>query len=214
MVFQLQNINTTKGISMTNFVTPKGIAVWPKLNAPDYKFNVDGEYKTTLKIEASKSQDLIKQLEGLRDAYRDEEAKSNPKVAKYDLAPVYEEEEDDQGNLTGFNLFKFKQKAKITTRRGDMEMKVALYDSNKTPTDATVTGGSTIRVAASAYTYAMPSTRRVGVSLRPSAIQIIQLAQGSGGAEALSMFDKEDGFVADNFDNSSEAVAVSDDADF
>ena len=58
MVFQLLNINTTKGISMTNFVTPKGIAVWPKLNAPDYKFNVDGEYKTTLKIEASKSQDL------------------------------------------------------------------------------------------------------------------------------------------------------------
>jgi len=199
---------------MTNFVTPKGIAVWPKLNAPDYKFNVDGEYKTTLKIEASESQNLIKQLEGLRDAYRDEEAKNNPKVAKYDLAPVYEEEEDDQGNLTGFNLFKFKQKAKITTRRGDMEMKVALYDSNKTPTDATVTGGSTIRVAASAYTYAMPSTRRVGVSLRPSAIQIIQLAQGSGGTEALSMFDKEDGYVADNFDNTSEAVAVNDDADF
>ncbi len=199
---------------MTNFVTPKGIAVWPKLNAPDYKFNVDGEYKTTLKIEASKSQDLIKQLEGLRDAHRDKEAKTNPKIAKYNLAPVYEQEEDDQGNLTGFNLFKFKQKAKINTRRGEMEMKVALYDSNKTPTDATVTGGSTIKVAASAYTYAMPSTRLVGVSLRPSAIQIIHLAQGVNGVEALSMFDKEDGFVADNFDNKSEAVAVNDDADF
>ena len=77
MVFQLQNINTTKGISMTNFVTPKGIAVWPKLNAPDYKFNVDGEYSVKLKLSAEESQGLIKQLEDERDAYKAEVTKKN-----------------------------------------------------------------------------------------------------------------------------------------
>jgi hypothetical protein len=199
---------------MTNFVTPKGVAVWPKLNQPDYKFNVDGEYSVKLKLSAEESQGLIKQLEDERDAYKAEVTKKNPKVSNYNLASVYEEEIDDQGNLTGFNLFKFKQKAVIKTKSGDSIKKtVALYDSNKTPTDVVVNGGSTIKVAASTFCYDMPSSKMVGISLRPTAVQIIELSQGAGGVEALAMFDKEDGFVADTFNNV-EAVAVSDDADF
>lgn len=209
---------------MTNFVTPKGIAVWPKLNQPDYKFNVDGEYSVKLKLSAEESQGLIKQLEDERDAYKAEVTKKNPKVSNYNLASVYEEEMDDQGNLTGFNLFKFKQKAVIKTKSGDSIKKtVALYDSNKTPTDVVVNGGSTIKVAASTFCYNMPSSKMVGISLRPTAVQIIELSQGAGGVEALAMFDKEDGFVGNGVYNggisatafdSSEAVAVSDDADF
>jgi len=198
---------------MTNIVTPKGSAVWPKLNNPDTKFNVDGEYTVKLRLMADESQDLIKQLEGLRDEYQAAQAKTEPKVARYDAASVYEAEEDDNGDLTGFNLFKFKQNAKIKLRDGSTrDMKVAIYDSNKAPTSTEVTGGSTIRVAANVFCYAMPSTKRVGVSLRPTAVQVIELATGFGGnAEALAMFDKEDGFVADSFDVAS---GVDDLADF
>jgi hypothetical protein len=198
---------------MTNIVTPKGKAVWPKLNTPDTKFNVDGEYTVKLRLAASESQDLIKQLEGLRDEFQKLTAKTEPKVGRFDAAPVYEPEEDDNGDLTGFNLFKFKQNAKIKLRDGSTrDMKVAIYDSKKAPTDAEVTGGSTIRVAANVFCYAMPSTKRVGVSLRPTAVQVIELAAGFGGnADALAMFDKEDGFVADSFDV---AAGVDDLADF
>jgi len=198
---------------MTDYVTPKGIAVWPKLNTPDTKFNVDGEYTVKLRLGAEESQDLIAKLEGIREKYKAEQAKADPKVARYNSADVYEEEVDDQGNLTGYYLFKFKQKARITTKRGDtLEMKVALYDSNKQPTNANVTGGSTIRVAGTVFPYAMASSKTVGVSLRPSAVQVIQLAAMGGGADAVSMFDKEDGFVADSFDSA--AGAIADDADF
>lgn len=198
---------------MTTIVTPKGKAVWPKLSQPDTKFNVDGEYTVKLRLTADESQDLIKQLEGLRSEYKAAQAKTEPKVARYDVAPVYEAEEDDNGDLTGFNLFKFKQNAKIKLRDGSTrDMKVAIYDSNKQPTTTEVTGGSTIRVAANVFCYAMPSTKRVGVSLRPTAVQVIELASGFGGnADALAMFDKEDGFVADSFDVAS---GVDDLADF
>jgi hypothetical protein len=199
---------------MTDYVTPKGIAVWPKLNTPDFKFNPDGEYTVKLKISAEESQPLIKQLEELRDTYLTNAIKENPKVAKYLIAPIYEEESDDQENLTGFNIFKFKQKAKITTKKGEViEKRVAIYDSNKTPTTSTVTGGSTLRVAGSVFGYAMPSSRMVGLSLRPEAVQIITLASAGGGEAAATMFDKEDGFVADSFVNM-ETAAADDEADF
>ena len=198
---------------MTNIVTPKGTAVWPKLNKPDTKFNVDGEYTVKLRLTANESHDLIKQLEGLRDEYQTAQSKADPKIARYSLSPVYEAEADDNGDLTGFNLFKFKQNAKIKLREGSTrDMKVAIYDSNKAPTTTEVTGGSTLRVAGTVFCYAMPSTKLVGVSLRPTAVQVIELASGFGGnADALAMFDKEDGFVADTFDV---AAGVDDLADF
>ncbi len=197
-------------------VTPKGTAVWPKLNTPDTKFNADGEYTVKLKLSVEDSQSLIKQLEAERNTYKSHAIKKEPKVKQYADAPLYEEETDDQGDLTGFNIFKFKQKASITLRDGSSRsMSVALFDSNKTPTKAEVTGGSTIKVAFKAIGYAMPSTRMVGLSLRPSAVQIIQLAQSASAVEAVDMFDKEDGFVANNFENvekevEAEAVDASD----
>jgi hypothetical protein len=195
------------------FVTPKGTAVWPKLNTPDTKFNVDGEYSVKIRLPVADSQDLIKQLEGLRDEYQAAQSKTEPKVARYDVAPVYETEEDDNGDVTGFVLFKFKQNAKIKLRNGGTrDMSVPIYDSNKAPTKTEVTGGSIIRVAANVFCYAMPSSKKVGVSLRPTGVQIIELAAGFGGdADALAMFDKEDGFVADSFDV---AAGVDDLADF
>ena len=195
-------------------VTPKGTAVWPKLNTPDTKFNADGEYTVKLKLTVEDSQPLIKQLEEQRDFYKAQAVKKDPKVKQYGEAPLYEEETDDQGDLTGFNIFKFKQKANITLRDGSTRpMTVALFDCNKTPTHQEVTGGSTIKVAFKAIGYAMPSTRMVGVSLRPSAVQIIELAASASASEAVDLFEKEDGFVADSFDNV-EKEAAFDDSDF
>lgn len=197
---------------MSKFVTPKGTAVWPHLNTPDTKFVAEGEYHTKLRLSAEDAQPLVKQLEAIRDAFLQEAVRKDPKVKQYRMADLYEEEVDDQGDLTGNYVFKFKQKAVIQTRSGStLNMKVALFDSRKEPTDAQIGGGSELRIAGTAIGYAMPSTKMVGLSLRPNAVQVIQLSSSaSGAADAFSV---EDGFVAETV---KEEVPVFDgeDADF
>jgi hypothetical protein len=179
-------------------VTPKATAVYPWLNTPDTKFNVDGEYKVTLKIGSEEAAPLIEKIDGAIAEYKQEQATKDPKVGRYSDMPPYEEEVDDQGNLTGNVLFKFKQKAKIHTKDGrTIDMKVALFDAQRTPTDVIVGGGSEIKVAATLWPYVLPTTKSVGVSLRPSAVQILTLVS-AGGSKMADLFDSEDGFVASN----------------
>ena len=74
-------------------------------------------------------------------------------------------------------------------------MKVALVDASRTPTTVNVGGGSEIKVAATVFPYAMNTTKKIGLSLRPSAVQILSLT--SGKSNVASMFDEEDGFKAE-----------------
>lgn len=203
---------------MTKFVTPKGVAVWPHLNEPDYKFNAAGEYSTKLRIPAEEAGELIETLEKIRDEYFEQAVKRDPKVKQYKMADLYDEEVDDQGDLTGNYIFKFKQKAVITSKAGvDYDMKIALFDSKRNKTTARIGGGSIIRIAGTAVGYAMPSTKMVGLSLRPGTVQVIELAGNSEAAAAL--FDIEDGFVADEDtapakQTASEVTFTDDTADF
>ena len=174
-------------------VSPKGIAVYPWLNRPDTKFSADGDFKVTLKVSADEAAPFIKKLDDIISNYHEEKAKADPKIAGYSVSPPYEEETDDQGNLTGNYLFKFKQKAVIHTKDGrTIDMKVALFDASRTPTNVNVGGGSKIKIAATVFPYAMNTTKSVGLALRPSAVQILSLV--SGKSNVVSMFDDEDGF--------------------
>ncbi|MDA8645280.1 hypothetical protein N9L46_02520 [Amylibacter sp.] len=178
-------------------VTPKAICVYPWLNRPDTKFNADGEYKVTLKVEAEDAAPLIKQLDEILETYKDTSIKRDPKLSRYSVSQPYEEEMDDQGNLTGYYLFKFKQRAKIHTNDGrTIDMKIAIVDASRTPTDAIIGGGSEVKIAASVYPYAMSTNKAFGLSLRPQAIQILNLVEQKNG-NVVSMFDEEDGFKAE-----------------
>jgi len=179
-------------------VTPRATAVYPWLNTPDTKFNADGEYKVTLKIGSEDAAPLMEKIDQVIAEYKQEQSGKDPKVGRYSDMPPYEEEVDDQGNLTGNILFKFKQKAKIHTKDGrTIDMKVALYDAQRTPTDVMIGGGSEIKVAATLWPYVLPTTKSVGVSLRPSAVQVLSLVS-VGGSKMADLFDSEDGFVASN----------------
>ena len=174
-------------------VTPRGTAVYPWLNRPDTKFSPDGDFKVTLKVGAEEAAPLIEKLDEALAKYQEQQAKADPKIGRYSTITPYEEEMDDQGNLTGNYLFKFKQKAVINTKDGrTIDMKVALVDASRTPTTVNVGGGSEIKIAASVFPYAMNTTKSVGLSLRPSAVQILSLV--SGQSNVVSMFDDEDGF--------------------
>lgn len=178
-------------------VSPRGTAVYPWLNRPDTKFSADGDYKVTLKVAAADALPLIQKLDEIISDYQSQQTKADPKLGRYNVSPPYEEEMDDQGNLTGNFLFKFKQKAKIHTKDGrTIDMKVALVDASRTPTTVNVGGGSEIKIAATVYPYAMSTTKTIGLSLRPSAVQILSLAES--GSNVVSMFDDEDGFKAED----------------
>ncbi len=126
--------------------------------------------------------------------YQAEQASKDAKVGRFTANTPYEEEVDDNGNLTGNYLFKFKQKAKVHTKDGrTIDMKVALFDASRTPTQAQVGGGSELKIAATVWPYVMPATKSVGLSLRPSAVQILSLVSLSSGASNL--FQVEDGFT-------------------
>lgn len=194
-------------------VTPKGVAVYPHLNTPDTKFTPEGEYKVNLKLTAEDAAPLIAELTAALDAYHAAQIKIDPKVARFNKALPMDEEVDDQGNLTGNMIFKFKQKASVTTRTGDtIDFKVALFDAGVKPTTETVGGGSIIKVAASVWPYVMPTTKTVGLSLRPTSVQILQLKQWEG--SATSMFDKEDGYEAPQETAGAAFMAGDDDSDY
>lgn len=179
------------------FVTPSGVAIYPWLNKPDTKFVPEGEFKVNLRLTAEEAEQLINQLGQELDNFAAEAIKKDPKIKQFDKRMPFEEEIDDNGDLTGSYIFRFKQKAKINTKSGDsFDMKVALFDAKRTPTTVKVGGGSTLKVAFTAWPYAMASSRSIGLTLRPSAVQILQLVELSGGDDA-NMFDDEDGFEAD-----------------
>ena len=202
-------------------VSPAGIAVWPYLNSPDTKFDNGGagEYKVSVKLTEDAAQPVIDKLQKILDQYQAEEISQNPKVKQFTPRLPIEEEVDDQGNLTGNWLLKVKQKAQITTANGIVDMKVALFDAKRRPTNAEIGGGSTLKVATTIVPYTMPSNKAVGISLRLNAVQVINLVEGGSEGDG-SMFDVEDGFsdetseLASNFTKNISHLSTAGDTDF
>ena len=204
-----------------NMVSPAGIAVWPYLNSPDTKFDNGGagEYKVSVKLTEDAAQPVIDKLQKILDQYQAEEISQNPKVKQFTPRLPIEEEVDDQGNLTGNWLLKVKQKAQITTANGIVDMKVALFDAKRRPTNAEIGGGSTLKVATTIIPYTMPSNKAVGISLRLYAVQVLNLVEGGSDSDG-SMFDVEDGFsdetseMASNFTKNISHLSTAGDTDF
>jgi len=184
-------------IQYEKLVSPAGIAVWPHLNSPDTKFDKGdgtGEYKVDVKLDEAAAQPIIDRLQKILDQYYGEEVSHNPKVKQFNQHLPISEEVDDQGNLTGSWILRVKQKARIQTNNGPVDMKVALFDAKRRPTNAKIGGGSTLKVSVTIVPYTMPSNKVVGISLRLNAVQVINLVEGGRDGDS-SMFSEEEGFT-------------------
>lgn len=184
---------------LEKFVTPVGVAVYPHLVRPDTKFDSDGVYTAQVAIEADDAAKLIEQLENARDTFAAEFKKENKaKFAKATIAAVYEDEIDDEGELTGRVLIRAKQKAIIRGRDGEEYVKtVKLFDAqNNRITPSSVWGGSRLILAGVLIPYYMASTKEVGVSLRLGAAQILELVEGDGGNAESFGFGEQEGYTA------------------
>ena len=190
-----------------NIVTPSGKAIFPYLTEPNTKFNPIGEYKVNLSLEKDDATPIISKIEeALEKARALAPQGKKPREAQL----PYEEETDENGNLTGRCVFKFKNKAQLTTKDGrTVTMKPKLFDAkgNYLQEVESVWGGSILRVSADLIPYFV-SAVGVGVSLRLKAVQIIDLIKADASNATSYGFESTSGYEAT--DNAPTATEFSD----
>ena len=179
-------------------VSPVGISQYAWLTQPDTQFDPDGHYKTNLLVKTDEAQPLIKQIDD-EIANSVKLAQENNKGKKIKTSnPPYMEEVDDEGNETGYTVFKFKTKAKIHAKDGTIiPNKVAIFDSKGKPlVDTNVWSGSEMKVSAELIKY-YTAIAGAGVSMRLRAVQITNLVEGGNGNAKGYGFDE----VAGGYEN-------------
>ncbi len=197
-----------------NILVLEGTALWAKVFEPDTKFNPLGDYSINLQMPIADSVAMSEQLDGIVQAKFKEAIKEDPRLkntltTQEVCQPVYDR---DTGDDTGNVEFKFKLKAKVQKRDGTYyEQQPTVLDSKKVPVsgDTLIGNGSKVKVAFEPIPYVMGSTKKVGVSLRLKAVQVIDLVEY--GNSAASVFDEEDGFVVSTTPEEAEVFADAED---
>lgn len=191
--------------------TPRGVAVFPSLNAPDTKFKPEGEYAVRLAFDPNDAdvQQLVAELErrqelGWQEALSELDAAARKKFEKtYTKAPVFTEEVDKEGDETGRILINFKMKASGTSKKTQKkwEQKPTILDAKgiqmKNPPD--IYGGSILRIGFETTCGPVPSSKLFYISCRLMLVKVIDLvSRGGYSADAFGLGDEEDGYEADD----------------
>jgi len=177
--------------------TPTGLAVWPRLNEPDNKFDkANPIYHLKLRLSREEAEGIVKTMtqvhkDNLADIMKDT-GKKKVKEAPFPVKDV----EDQDGNPTGEVEINFKLKS-IGVNGGDRwEQRPKLFDSKGQPVTEVVGGGSKVKVGAEIVPYFVASIG-AGISLRLKAVQVIELVEKSGSDSFDTWeFNEEEGFVS------------------
>lgn len=209
-------------------VTPKGIAIYPKLNKPDTKFDKDGVYETKLKFEpdatdgvlgkkSSSWADIIAKVQEQQEEFLaakkkelqagDGKAKAKARVIET-IEWGCEPDLNDDGEETGKVVVKAKMKASGTNKENKRwTRKPVLFDAKgkKLPEDSPdIWGGSTLKVAGTVVPYYNAKDNVVGSTMYLEAVQVINLVTGSGGSNAGDYgFGETEGYTTEGEDDSS-----------
>lgn len=189
-----------------SFVSPKGAAVWPKLNAPDTEYKAEGEYHTKLAFDPSKDakvQAFLDELQARFDSYVDEvkEEVGPAKAKKLKLNEPFTQELDAEGEETGRVLVKFKMKAQYKAKDGTIKTnKPRFFDAKGNPLGSppNIGSDSVLKISYSIAGYNTP--QGTGISLYLNAVQIVELKEwnGTGGnAKSFGFTEEEDGYVGE-----------------
>ena len=174
-----------------NTVSPKGVLVYPHLNKPDIKFDKDGVWRASLRLNKEDAKPIIEMITLAIEENADNETKKRNKTIKIANPPF---SEDEDGNF----VFNFKLKSSGIRQNGEKwSQKPVLYDSKGNlfdPQNNIIWGGSQAKVAFQTIPYFVGAVG-AGVSLRLKAVQIIELVTGGKDASSFG-FTEEEGFEA------------------
>lgn len=183
------------------FVTPVGSTMWASIVKPNTKFDVDGKYMMDLIFKPEEVEGLKSKLDAILDTYIAEESKKLKanKANSYTVSPVFKEDVDREGNLTGNLMLRSKQYTK--TFDGEPQT-VRLADSTGKPLlnfTENVGNGSKVRAKLFPKCYHMGSTNTFGMSFLINAVQIVDLVSYEDGGDGFDAV--EGGFKADSGDD-------------
>lgn len=192
------------------FITPRGIAVYPKLTTPDTKFKAQGEYSVKLRLEADAFDDaLLEKLAAIRDGFVEEtkqaliDKKQGAKAKSLKVRDILAEETDKEtGEPTGKLLFKAKMVASgVSKKDGRLwTRKPTIFDSKGKKLDPLpqIWGGSELKIAVEAVPYYTPKDNEVGLAFYLSAVQVLKLVAGGGESASDFGFGEEEGFTSED----------------
>lgn len=221
-----------------NVVSPLGTAIYPKLNAPDTKFEPDGVYETRLKFDPNTAvgvlekkstpwsemlEAVVAQQEEFLKAKKAELAKGDGK-AKTKAKSIEslewgtEADVDDEGNETGLVVIKAKMKASGISKKDKKPWKRApiLFDAknHKLQIDGPqIWGGSKLKVAGKIVPYYSAKDNVVGSTFYLEAVQVIELVSGQGRDAGAYGFGEEAGYTVEEESQFSGDAAGSDEGD-
>ena len=188
--------------------TPKGKAVWPRIDTPDTKFDEDGFYICKLHV----SEGDFKAFEALVKpkldaAYKEEcSRQGKDKIRMAASSPLRINDEGDHEIYA-------KQKAKVHTKsKGTLEFTIAAVDSQGKKIDMPKIGsGSTLKMAVEVNTWFVPS-QGFGYTLRLRAVQVLDLIEYGGGDSSFGFGAEADGYVGSG-ESLNQAFEVADEAE-
>ena len=189
--------------------TPKGKAVWPRIDTPDTKFDEDGVYSCKLHVTEADFKAFEALIQPKLDAAYKEECSRQGKE-KIRMAASSPLRINDEGD---YEIFA-KQKAKVHTKsKGTLEFSIAAVDSQgKKIAMPKIGSGSTLKMAVEVNTWFVPS-QGFGYTLRLRAVQVLELIEyGDGGDSSFGFGAEADGYVGSG-ESLNDAFEVADEAE-
>lgn len=188
--------------------TPKGKAVWPRIDTPDTKFDEDGVYSCKLHVSEGDFKAFEAIVKPKLDAAYDAECsrQGKDKIRMAASSPLRITDDGD------YEIYA-KQKAKVHTKsKGTLEFTIAAVDSQGKKIEMPKIGsGSTLKMAVEVNTWFVPS-QGFGYTLRLRAVQVLDLVEYGGGSSSFGFGAEADGYVGDG-ESLNQAFEVADEAD-
>jgi len=188
--------------------TPKGKAVWPRIDTPDTKFDEDGVYSCKLHVSEGDFKAFEAIVKPKLDAAYDAECsrQGKDKIRMASSSPLRINDDGD------YEIYA-KQKAKVHTKsKGTLEFTIAAVDSQGKKIEMPKIGsGSTLKMAVEVNTWFVPS-QGFGYTLRLRAVQVLDLVEYGGGSSSFGFGAEADGYVGDG-ESLNQAFEVADEAD-
>lgn len=202
--------------SYPKVTTPRGVAIWPRLNTPDTKFKAEGRYEAKIAIDGddaglAKLRTQVEQM--IDDHYEAVIADITEKLTKEGkkglikkatdavtkVSPFKVEEDEQTGDETGRILIKAGMTASGVYKTGAKAGQQWRRQPNifngagvliKNP--PAIGGGSILKLFVELFPYFAANDKTVGVSFRLEAVQVIKLVSFGARDAASCGFGAED----------------------
>ena len=205
-----------------NIITPRGVAIYPKLNEPDTKFVPEGVYETRLRIDPAATDGVLGKdaitWADLLDAIDAQQAEffaakkkelaggdGKAKVKAKSITSIEfgrEADVDDDGNETGNVVIRAKMKASGVSKKDGKPWTRSpiIFDAKgkKLAEPPAIWGGSILKLAVEAAPYYNAKDNVVGTTLYLNAVQVLELVSGQGRTAEAYGFSAEDGYTTDD----------------